>query len=64
METPHHRIVMLIIRQISRRKPHLQPAPLNLHFHLSLEVRLIDNRNSNRAVGVLERSYENILGGA
>jgi hypothetical protein len=56
MITPHHRIIVIIIRQISRRNTHLQPTPVNLHLHLSLKVRLIYHRNSNCTIRVLERS--------
>lgn len=54
MITPHHRIIMLIIRQIRRRHPHLQLAPIDINLDLALKVRRIDDRDCHGAVRVLK----------
>ena len=64
MIPPDHRVIMIIIRQISSRHAQLELTITKINLDATLKMCLVDDRDCNSPVGVLESSHEQIFSAA
>jgi hypothetical protein len=59
-----HRVIVIIVSQVSSCHAQFQVTAAKLNLNLALEMCLVDDGYGNRAVGVLESSYQKIISAA